>query len=478
MSNGGSLASINHVVVLMLENRSFDHMLGFLYSGQGNMSPAGQPFDGLTGTESNPDSAGAAVTVSRIEPATPNAYFMPGADPGEGYMATNDQLFGTESAPSSSSDVPPMQGFVKDFNYTLGWQSREGTWSIVAGTVAGNIMGCFTPEALPVLSALARSYAVCDQWFASVPTETLPNRAFACSATSQGHMDDKTRTFTSPSIFGLLGQHGVGWAIYGYDAEPLTESTFTDIASASGGTIGKFGDFQAAAAAGTLPAFTFLEPSWGSTGNSQHPNYDVALGEQLIHDVYEALRGGPGWPQTLLIVTYDEHGGCYDHVAPPSGAVAPDADAGEFGFDFTRFGVRVPAVLVSPLIQAGTVFRVPAGTTPIDHTSILKTVQQRWSLPSLTARDAAAPGLGAVLTLATPRTDDALAGVTVPVASGATPAAAQPSHLQEVQADLISRRYPAGQHPAADALAAEHSGAAYTHYIRDYGSLEPGQPAS
>ena len=188
-------------------------------------------------------------------------------------------------------------------------------------------------------------------------------------------MDDKTHTFTSPSIFGLLGQHGIGWAIYGYDAQPLTKSTFTDVTSAANGTIGQFTDFQAAAAGGTLPAFTFLEPSWGATGNSQHPNYDVALGEQLIHDVYEALRAGPGWPQTLLIVTYDEHGGCYDHVPPPSGAMPPDNDAGEFGFDFTRFGVRVPAVLVSPLIQAGTVFRVPAGTTPIDHTSILKTVQ-------------------------------------------------------------------------------------------------------
>jgi len=308
-----------------------------------------------------------------------------------------------------------------------------------------------------------------------VPTETLPNRAFACSATSQGHMDDKTRTFTSPSIFGLLGQHGLGWAIYGYDAEPLTKTTFTDVAGAPGGTIGKFTDFQAAATAGTLPAFTFLEPNWGSKGNSQHPNYDVALGEQLIHDVYEALRGGPGWPQTLLVITYDEHGGCFDHVPPPSGAVPPDDDAGEFGFDFTRFGVRVPAVLVSPLIAAGTVFRVPAGTTPIDHTSILKTVQERWSLPSLTARDAAAPSLGGVLTLAAPRTDDALAGVTVPVSGDASPSAALPSHLQEVQADLISRQYPAGQHPAADALAAQDSGTAYQNYIRNYASLEPTQ---
>lgn len=118
---------------------------------------------------------------------------------------------------------------------------------------------------------------------------------------------------------------------------------------------------------------------------------------------------------------------------------------------------------------------MPAGTTPIDHTSILKTVQQRWGLPSLTARDAAAPSLGGVLTLTTPRTDDVLAGVTVPTAAGASPSAALPSHLQEVQADLISRQYPAGQHPAADALASEDSGAAYSNYIRDYRALEPRQ---
>jgi phospholipase C len=470
MSNGSGLASVNHIVVLMLENRSFDHMLGFLYTAQGNASPAGQPFAGLAGTESNPDSTGAAVTVSRIEPTTPNAYFMPGADPGEGYMATNDQLFGSEHGPASPSQAPACQGFIKDFAYTLGWES--GSRPIVSGTVAADIMRCFTPEALPVLSGLAKAYAVCDQWFSPVPTETMPNRAFACSATSQGHMDDKTRTFTSPSIFGLLGQHGQTWGIYGYDAEPLTKSTFTDIASAPGGTIGKFANFQAAAAAGTLPAFSFLEPSWGSTGNSQHPNYDVALGEQLIHDVYETLRGGPGWPQTLLVVTYDEHGGCYDHVPPPSGAVPPDNAAGEFGFDFSRFGVRVPAVLVSPLIAAGTVFRAPAGATPIDHTSILKTVQERWGLPALTARDAAAPSLGGVLTLAAPRTDDALAGVTVPVSTGPGPAAALPSHLQKVQADLISRQYPAGQHPAADALPAVDSGAAYENYIRNHDALE------
>jgi len=468
---GTGLSSVASIVVLMLENRSFDHMLGFLYTDQGNVSPppASQPYAGLTGTESNPDPAtGQPVTVFRIEPTTPNAYFMPGADPGEGYMATNDQLFGSTAAPANSSDVPPLNGFIKDFAYTLGWEAHSWGETIVSGTTADDIMGCFAPDALPVLSALATGYAVCDQWFASVPTETLPNRAFACSATSQGHMDDKTRTFTSPSIFGLLSKNQLSWAIYGYDAEPLTKSTFTDISGAPASNFGKFTDFQAAAAAGTLPAFSFLEPSWGSSGNSQHPNYDVALGEQLIHDVYEAVRSGPGWPQTLLVITYDEHGGCFDHVPPPAGATAPDDTAGEFGFDFTRFGVRVPTVLVSPLIAPGTVYRAPAGGTPLDHTSVLKTVQQRWGLPALTARDAAAPSFASVLTLTTPRTDDVLAPVTVPPPAGTNPSATLPSHMQEVQADLISRQYPAGQHPEADALATERTGAAYDSYIHTY----------
>ena len=161
-------------------------------------------------------------------------------------------------------------------------------------------MGCFTPQALPVLSALAKGYAVCDHWFASAPTETLPNRAFALAGTSQGHMDDTTKTYTCPSIFGTLTSAGVSWRVFGYDAQPLTKADFPDITGADPSHFGLFTDFKAAAAAGTLPAFTFLEPSWSSTGNSQHPNYDVALGEQLIHDTYEALRSGPGWDADAL----------------------------------------------------------------------------------------------------------------------------------------------------------------------------------
>jgi phospholipase C len=141
----------------------------------------------------------------------------------------------------------------------------------------------------------------------------------------------------------------------------------------------------------------------------------------------------------LLIITYDEHGGCYDHVPPPTNATPPDNSAGEYGFDFKRFGPRVPTVLVSPLIPAGTVFRVPAGGIPFDHTSILKTIETRWNLPALTARDAAAIGVGDVLTLTQPRTDDPLQGVTVPVATEQNPDEDRPSHLQEIHAELVAQ---------------------------------------
>jgi len=433
----GLLSSVNNIVVLMLENRSFDHMLGFLYANSGNVSPTGDPFEGLTGTESNPDNNGVAVPVSQIQTTDPNAYYMPGADPGEGYSATNSQLFGSVDAPVPA--IATNQGFVTDFNYTLGWEGNEN-WSILPGTTANSIMGVFTPATLPVLSGLASGYAVCDQWFASAPTETLPNRAFVCAATSQGHMDDKTKKYTCPTIFGLLSNNNISWSIYGYIDPPLTRQDFPDTTDADDSHFGLFTDFQAAAANGTLPAYTFLEPSWDASGNSQHPNYNVALGEQLIHDVYYALYNGPNWNQTLLIITYDEHGGCYDHVPPPLGAVPPDNSVGEYGFDFTRFGPRVPTVLVSPLIAAGTVFRVAANAMPLDHTSILKTVETRWNLPSLTARDAAALDVGAVLTLTAARTDDPLAGVVVPVAAAQNSAeAARPSHLQQVQAELVSQ---------------------------------------
>lgn len=460
---GNQLPSVQYIVQLMLENRSFDHMLGFLYSGSGNVSPAGQPFEGLTGSESNTDASGNTVTVYQIDHTATEAYFMPGADPGEGYANTNAQLFSTGKPPS-----PPVAvntGFVTNYADAISYDQRSGR-SVPAGTAASQIMGMFTPAGLPVLSGLAAGFAVCDYWYSSVPTMTFPNRAFACAATSQGHMNDGAASYTVQSIFGLMTAHNLSWKIYGYDAEPLTRKNFPDTTSAPESCFGKFADFQSDAAAGTLPQYSFLEPSWGSAGNSQHPNYDVSLGEQLIQQVYNTLRGGPGWAQTLLFITYDEHGGLYDHVPPPSGATPPDATPGEFGFDFTRFGVRIPAVLVSPLIPAGTVFRVPAGSTPLDHTSVLKTIETRWGLPALTARDAAAPDVGDVLSLATPRTDDPLAGVTAPTSTGANPAAAEVSHIQMVNAQLTSQLpVPLSELHSAPLLENQRTPSDFDHYV-------------
>jgi phospholipase C len=433
MTTPNQLSSIQYIVQIMLENRSFDHMLGFLYPNK--TGPAGVAFEGLEGTESNVGSDGTAVTVYQIDASSSGAYFMPGADPGEGYTNTNLQLFGTDTQPDPP--VATNSGFMVNYESAISYDEDEGR-TVLTGTVASDIMGMFPPSAVPILSGLAAGFAVCDHWFSSVPTETMPNRAFANAGTSQGHMSDSTTSFTVQSIYGLMSANNLTWKIYGYDEDPLTRGDFPDLQSAPDSNFGLFTDFQSDAAAGTLAQYSFLEPSWGSSGNSEHPNYDVALGEQLIQQVYEALRNGPGWNETLLIITYDEHGGCYDHVPPPTSAVAPDDSVGEYGFDFTRFGLRVPAVLVSPLIAEGTIFDVPAGSMPIDHTSVLKTIEVRWGLPALTARDAAAPDLGGVLTLTTPRTDDPLAGVVAPTSSGENPAAGQVSHIQQLQAQMAA----------------------------------------
>jgi phospholipase C len=460
------LAKIDHIVQLMLENRSFDHMLGFLYADSGNVSPAGHAFDGLTGEEWNPDDLGRQIKVYQIQASDPNPYLMPGADPGEGFQNTNYQLFSTDDPVAGA--VPDNQGFVLNFKSAIASDLAKGYSDTLPGTQPSQIMGMYTPQLLPMLSGLARGYAVCDCWFASAPTMTMPNRAFASAGTSQGHLDDNVKVFTCPSIFGRLSDKNVDWAIFGYNRDSLTQQDFPDTQSADSSHFGHFRDFQDRAAAGTLPAYTFLEPSWDATGNSQHPNYDVSKGEQLIHDTYYALFNGKAWASTLLIITYDEHGGTYDHVAPPANATPPgDGTVGEYGFDFTRFGLRVPAVLVSPLIAAGTVFR---GSGPIDHTSVLKTLQERWGVDPLTARDKAAASLADVLTLDQPRTDDPLQGVAVPASQTQHPNASTPSKIDMIQAHRVAAlpiRNEKGHYQETAPLPPLSSAAQVSDFIRD-----------
>jgi phospholipase C len=461
------LGKIDHIIHLMLENRSFDHMLGFLYADSGNRSPTGQAYDGLTGEEWNPDDLGRQVKVYKIQASDPNPYLMPGADPGEGFQNTNYQLYSNDDP--QPGDMPDNKGFILNFQSAIASDLAKHYRDTLPGTQPSQIMGMYTPELLPILSGLARGFAVCDAWFASVPSQTLPNRAFALAGTSQGHLDDHTKVFTCPSIFGRLSDKNLDWAIFGYNREPLTRLDYPDTQHADESHFGHFRDFQGRARVGELPAYSFLEPSWDASGNSQHPNYNVAAGEQLTHDIYYTLRNSPNWASTLLIITYDEHGGCYDHVAPPADAAPPgDGTIGEFGFDFTRFGVRVPAVLVSPLIPAGTVFRAAQGR--IDHTSVLKTISERWGTAPLTNRDRAATSLADVFTLAKPRDDDPLDGAAVPVSNVHHPNAASPSKIDLIHAAKVAAlpiRNEKGHYEEARAAPALTSAAELTDFIRD-----------
>jgi phospholipase C len=195
---------------------------------------------------------------------------MPGADPGEGFYNTNIQLFSSENPPAGATAT--NKGFVVNFENAIKYDQSRHYKDTIPGTRPSDIMGMYAPEMLPIMSALARGYAVCDRWFASVPTQTIPNRAFAAAATSQGRLDNHVKNFTCPSIFGRMSEQGIDWAIFGYKRDPLTRLDFTDTRDADESHFGHFSDFQARADAGTLPAYTFLEPDFSSGGNSEHPN--------------------------------------------------------------------------------------------------------------------------------------------------------------------------------------------------------------
>lgn len=430
---------IDHIIVVMLENRSFDHMLGYLYTDQNNKSPLGHNFDGLTGKEFNLDSKGQKQYVFPITNKTPNAYFMPLADPGEGYSNTNSQLFGSIKEPNPI--VPAtMGGFVTNFEYTLNWEKKPHSGMSIIGNPTGkDIMGCYTPDMLPILSTLAKQYAVSDAWFGSAPTETLPNRAFLHTSTSQGILADKSQSiYTSKSIFKSLEEAGKSWSCFGYNSEPLVRNLIADITHAPNNNFGNFDDFLKVAKEGKFTDHVFLEPMWGSKGNSQHPNYDVSKGEQYLKQVYDAVRNSPCWEKTLLIITYDEHGGCYDHVSPPENAVNPEpGKIGQNNFNFQRFGPRVPTIFISPFIEAGTVIKAK-GKTPFDHTSINKSIQNRFGLQPLTERDKAAPCFLDVLTLKEARKDNPLKNINPPVNNDENPLHDDPSHLQMVMANHAS----------------------------------------
>src|SRR5215469_2410485 len=403
------LAGIEHIVVVMLENRSLDNMLGTLYAAGSRPTrvlPAGSAteFDGVRPGLTNPANSGyfdgdPPQNVA-LDAATASST-VPDPDPEETFVNVTYQIFGPE-VPGSTPRWP-MQGFVVNYAQTGAGDATQ-------------IMQCHSPQQVPVLAMLARSYAVSDAWFASVPSQTWPNRAFAHTGTSNGHVDNGNPPdpllWDVPTIFNVLDTAGKSWAVYrGNPLVPsLVRTMFPRLWPVSFDEhFHVFDQFVDDCAHGALPQYAFVEPSFVIEPNDEHPPHDVNAGEAFLHAVWSAVSGSPAFAKTLLLITYDEHGGCYDHVLPPFGATPPDAEStpGDQGFGFDRFGVRVPAVVVSPWIAAGTVFRSDRAV-PYDHTSILATLRDWLTIPESlmlpSKRIAAAPTLGQLVTLPSPRT--------------------------------------------------------------------------
>ncbi|XP_015873785.3 non-specific phospholipase C1 [Ziziphus jujuba] len=369
---------IKTIVVLVMENRSFDHVLGWLKSTRPEI-------DGLNGKESN------RISVSNQNSpevfVSDDALFVD-SDPGHSFQAIREQIFGSNE---STENPAPMNGFA---------QQAE---SMVEG-MSKTVMSGFKPRVLPVYTELVNEFAVFDRWFASVPASTQPNRFYVHSATSHGAMSnvrkDLIHGFPQRTIFDSLDESGLSFGIY-YQNIPAT-LFFKSLRKLKHVT--KFHSyalkFKLHARLGKLPNYVVVEQRYFdikvSPANDDHPSHDVARGQRFVKEVYEALRASPQWKEMALLITYDEHGGFYDHVPTPvSGVPNPDGIVGPdpYYFRFDRLGVRVPTILVSPWIDKGTVIHEPVGPTPhsqFEHSSIPATVKKLFNLKSnfLTKRDA------------------------------------------------------------------------------------------
>jgi phospholipase C len=389
------LAALKHVVVLMMENRSFDHMLGAL-NGVNAVNGAGG-IDGLTGTETNPDING---TLVKVEPkAQYQGQLDP--DPDHHFAAVHRQIFDGGATPS-------MNGFVRSY-YD---QQRDLKQS-------RKVMYYFQPDKLPVLTNLVKEFAVFNRWFASIPGPTLCNRAFAHYGTSFGQVSMELfyagRQYKS--IYERLIAANISSRVYYFDAASSTLEV-PNLLNNQPQLFGTFNQFVADCANDQLPAYSFIEPNYtdhedasGATwiASDQHPDHHVREGERFIALVYNALRKNPVlWPKSALLVVYDEHGGLYDHVVPPAvvtdGFVAQPAATGTGeAFHFDQLGVRVPAVLISPWIPKGTV----VNGRVFEHASIPATVTD-WQIGLFndrSPREKNAETFLDLLTAAAPRVD-------------------------------------------------------------------------
>lgn len=371
-------APIRHVVLLMLENRSFDQMLGLL---QGQLPldgvPPGPPTRSNTHDGHRYDQRVGAVR--KVDP-----------DPPHEFRYVKEAL-GNGNA-----------GFVASY-------ARKHPGSSVAQRQ--QVMSCYAPDELLSLHTLARSFVVCDAWHCSVPGPTWPNRLFAMSGTSLGRLDmpaglfqPNLHRYRQPSVFRRLAEANRRYRIYFGDF-PLALLLEDQRRPRAGTHYARLGDFakHAKKPEPEFPEFVFIEPDYLWPGaNDDHPPHDVQRGQSLMADVYDAIRANPAlWESTLLVVTYDEHGGFYDHVVPAAGdTIAPDASPGEHDFGFDQLGVRVPAVLVSPWLDPGVLH------DRFGHTSLLRMLQDLWGIGDLGKRaaDARSP-LAALRLRAAPRAD-------------------------------------------------------------------------
>lgn len=391
------LEGITNVVMLMLENRGFDHLLGQLYSvDPANVYPVGSTpppgnstvpnpinFDGL---HNNPDFSNCFEGYTLTASPVTGTVDIPSVDPGEQWKDTNQQLFDHKNDPAPG-EKPTMNGFLANY-------AAQPT-----GPNISEILSYYTKETLPVLHDLATSYAISDAWYCSVPSQTSPNRGFSLAGTSEGYVDNykdpgipnliefipESVRFGSNTLFNIFSQCGMNdWKIYYQDSilgHSMTETLFKKLSPYRGTEhIESFEVFaETIRNCGTLPRFTYLEPSWytffptGSVANDYHPPYNVCPGEQNLAAVYKLLTEYKDWDTTLFIVTFDEHGGTFDHAAPPA-TIAPDGLRDWSKFDFERLGLRVPTLLISPRIAKSTVFRSPDPEIHFDHTSFLKTL--------------------------------------------------------------------------------------------------------
>jgi phospholipase C len=438
-AHNSSAATIEHLFVLMLENHSFDCV--FAMSG----------IPGIIRANSGDTNSFGGTTYHISSPAPTSAP----ADPGHEFQDVLQQLCGPDATHTPWQPYPRP---ITNTGFVANYAGKRQRIASVSGTAPapedfGDVMACFdTPTQLPVIYQLATEFAVCDQWFASVPGPTWPNRFFVHGASSGGWANSppsasvlRWETFgggfvypSGSSIFDALTKAELKWRVYADENGPILGG-IPQVSALRGITwqlhTHPFSAFQGDLQNPYPYTYTFIEPNYGDVasgrytgGSSQHPVDGVGGGEALIKATYEAIRNSPLWNSSLLIVSYDEHGGYYDSVAPGSAPAPADNSPEQLsmnagGFLFDQYGVRVPAVVVSPLIPRGTVDH-----TIYDHASIPATLERLHGLPPLTRRDASANTVLGLVSLTTARTDtpSTLKALPPPLGGLLPPAVAQP----------------------------------------------------